>query len=636
MSTEVQTELERIESNVAAAYAAAEEQGADMPATQTTDNLAETVASIKSVKFTEQTLTDDQKEQARNNIGAASQEALDQLSSEKVNQALFYISPDGSDSNDGLTADTPKKTVKACVSAGAKRISAKRGNYAEQVSLSDIEHLEIFPTDNDQTYSTDADWPPIVFDLSDTLEVSSLADYNSIKRVAYSNSANEQFDKVFTKQSLAGVIGTGYNATVWLMSADETTVCQKLKPVLTIAEVEAENGTFTWDGSYIYINADTTDVEKICVPTNWDSGFRIANAGKVILREVEVRFSGSYNVWILNCPYCDLYKVSARYSSYASGIDIDNANGTLTACYATKNYDGFGISGYGHTTYIDCVSEFNTDDGVSHHNGSCGTFIGGRYEGNGKGGNTPAYGAKVNIYGGIYKNNGSFGIGYLYTSTRNPASGMVQGAVMEGNPVGLSVDANCTVVALNCHYVNNTTGKVFNGNVTEHNITDGYAKSVNGVTADSNGNIEIDISTGETAAYTNLLPLAINPDGTAYVGTNGEKGYKTGYRLNSSGVETAQDGACVTGFIPATKNDIIRMTNYTVGASGYNYLHFYKSDFTKYGTPVASTDTLTAGEDGVLTLTLSELGATTSTAYIRISVGVIDDTTIITKNEEIT
>lgn len=594
----VQNEIDRIAQNVASTYAILAAMGAEMPTEQNSANLAETASTV-------------------------------------LKSDLLYISPDGSDTNNGMTASTPKKTVKACVNAGAKRISAKRGTYAEQIALSDIEHLEIFPTDNDQTYSTSAEWPPIVFDLSDTIEVSSLETYNAIKRVAYSNSANEQFDKVFTKQSQSGVIGTGYNATVWLMSNDEKSVCKKLKPVLTVAECEAEANTFSWVSGYIYINADMTGVEKISVPTNFDSGFRIENAGKVILREVEVRFSGSYNIWLLNCPYFDFYKCSAKFSSYGSGIDIDNANGVLNACYATKNYDGFGISGYGHTTFTDCVSEFNTDDGVSHHNGTSGTFIGGRYEGNGKGGNTPAYGAYVNIYGGIYKDNASFGIGYLYTSTKNPAGGMVQDAVMVGNPVGLKVDANCTVTAINCLYKDNTADKTIQGNFTEYNPN--YVKSVNGVLPDDNGNVEVETGggSGEEDTITNILPNAVNSSGEPYVGVDGEKGYKTGYRLNSSGVETAQSGACVTGFIPALPSDIIRVKNYAVGQSGYNYLHFYKSDFTKYGTPVTTSTSFAADENGVLTLNLSELNAPSTTVYIRFSVGSITDETIVTKNEEI-
>lgn len=386
---------------------------------------------------------------------------------------LLFISPVGDDSNSGLTASTPKKTVKACVNAGATRISAKRGVYNEFIQLWNVGELEIFPTDNDLTYSVGEEREPIVFDTSDSVEVSSLVTYNSIKRVAYSNAANTQFDKVFTKKSQPPIVGDGYgsryNSTIWLLSNDEKTVCIKLKPVLTVAECETETNTFTYVDGYIYINADMSGVEKIIVPTNWETGIYINGADRLVLKEVEVRFSGTYNIDIRNCAYFDFYKCSCKYTSYGSGFHPFNSNGIMTACYATKNFDGYGISGYGHTTYVDCVSEFNFDDGMSHHDGTSGTVIGGRYEGNGKGGNTPAYGAKVNIYGGIYKNNVGFGIGYLWASGLSPASGLVQGAVMVGNPKGLVVNANCSVTAISCLYKNNTTDKDINGLLTEYN-----------------------------------------------------------------------------------------------------------------------------------------------------------------------
>ena len=385
---------------------------------------------------------------------------------------LLYISPDGNDRNDGLTASTPKKTVKACVNAGATRISAKRGVYNEVVQLSNIGELEIFPTDNNLTYAVGTERKSIVFDTSDSVSVSSLAAYNSIKRVAYSNSANTQFDKVFTLKSqpplYGGEYGSRYNATIWLLSEDEKTVCIKLKPVLTVAECEGEVNTFTYVDGYIYINADMTSVTKVIIPTNWDCGIYVNGAERFVLKEVEVRFAGSYNIDIRNCAYFNFYKCACKYTSYGSGFHPFNSNGKMTACYATKNYDGYGISGYGHTTYVDCVSEFNFDDGMSHHNGTTGTVIGGRYEGNGKGGNTPAYGAKVNIYGGLYKDNASFGIGYLWATDLEPASGMVQGAVMVDNPIGLSVQKNCDVTAMNCTYQGNTSDKDVKGNLTEY------------------------------------------------------------------------------------------------------------------------------------------------------------------------
>jgi hypothetical protein len=397
----------------------------------------------------------------------ANTEAIQKLKS----NSLMFISPTGNDSNSGLTASAPKKTVSACVNAGATRISAKRGVYNENIQLWNVEDLEIFPTDNDKTFVLGEDREKIVFDTSDTIAVSSLATYNSIKRVAYSNTANTQFDKVFISKSQPAIVsdyGNRFNSTVWVMSDDEKTVCNKLKPVLTIAECEAEANTFTHIDGYIYINSDVSEATKIVVPTNWGTGFYINGVQRFVLREVEVRFSGAYNIDIRNCAYFDFYKCACKYTSYASGFHPFNSNGIMTACYATKNYDGYGISGHGHTTYVDCVSEFNFDDGMSHHNACEGTVIGGRYEGNGKGGNTPAYGAKVNIYGGLYKDNASFGIGYLWATDLEPASGMVQGAVMVGNPVGLVVNANCPVTAMSCVYKNNTTDKENKGLLTEY------------------------------------------------------------------------------------------------------------------------------------------------------------------------
>lgn len=578
-----------------------------------------------AVRYVPQELTDTQKAQARRNIGIMN---------------LMYISPDGNDSADGLSASTPKRTVKACVNAGATRISAKRGVYNEIVQLLNIGELEIFPTDNNVEYATGVTREPIVFEMVDSVTVSSFAVYNSIKRVAYSNANNSQFDKVFTKQSQPPVIGDGYgsryNSTIWLLSEDEKTVCIKLKPVLTVVECEAEVNTFTYINGYIYINANMTSVAKVIVPTNWDSGFYVNGADKLVLREVEVRFSGTYNIDLRNIAYFDLYKCACKYTSYASGFHPFNSNGRMTACYATKNYDGYGISGYGHTTYIDCVSEYNFDDGMSHHDGTTGTVIGGRYEGNGKGGNTPAYGAKVNIMGGLYKDNASFGIGYLWASGLEPASGMVQGAAMVGNPIGLSVQKNCDVIAMNCVYQDNASEVDNRGNLVEYNPA--YVKSVNGIDPDESGNVEVEISGGESsnAGPTNVLPMAINADGTPYIGDSGEKGYRKGYRVSSSGVEKVSDRNDCSGFIAAKSGDVIRIKNGVPEKTGYSQQYCFKSDFNITVAGGCSVDlTYASSEDGVYTFTVPTPTSGDPVAYIRLTLGTIDDTTIVTVNEEI-
>ena len=78
-------------------------------------------------------------------------------------------------------------------------------------------------------------------------------------------------------------------------------------------------------------------------------------------------------------------------------------------------------------------------------------------------------------------------------------------------------------------------------------------------------------------AFINQIPISINEDGSLFVGTNGEKGYKTNYRISmSGGGESAAEGSEVTGFIPATRNSVIRIKNIayegdaTRGVVGYN------------------------------------------------------------------
>lgn len=65
----VQTQIDRIEQNVANTYSVLEEAGADMPQSRNTNNLPETAASIKAVLYKQQSLTEAQKVQARENIG---------------------------------------------------------------------------------------------------------------------------------------------------------------------------------------------------------------------------------------------------------------------------------------------------------------------------------------------------------------------------------------------------------------------------------------------------------------------------------------------------------------------------------------------------------------------------------------
>lgn len=176
---------------------------------------------------------------------------------------------------------------------------------------------------------------------------------------------------------------------------------------------------------------------------------------------------------------------------------------------------------------------------------------------------------------------------------------------------------------------------------------------------DSNGNVteigSIDVGGG----ITNMLTLAVDSNGSLY---NGGKGWKTGYRLNSTGGETAADGMEVTGFIPFTLGDTIYLSGITMktgsSAPKHNtqYLIFYDENYTYISNTrltdamLASTlSTHTEDSDGNLTsivLDLSGLfsymgpnavsaGSAAKQLYIRISAEEINDDSVITLNEPI-
>lgn len=90
------------------------------------------------------------------------------------------------------------------------------------------------------------------------------------------------------------------------------------------------------------------------------------------------------------------------------------------------------------------------------------------------------------------------------------------------------------------------------------------------------------LTTTSGPKYTNVLKLSINSDKTPY---NNGQGWKTGYRLNSSGEEAAETGFEVTGFIPVTRADTLYFSGITVPYDGAykdkQYIGLYDGNFAK-------------------------------------------------------
>lgn len=147
-------------------------------------------------------------------------------------------------------------------------------------------------------------------------------------------------------------------------------------------------------------------------------------------------------------------------------------------------------------------------------------------------------------------------------------------------------------------------------------------------------------------SYTNLLPSAIDTDGSIYNGVGWEKGY----RLGSDGAPTAQNDSYLTGFIPVKFGDVVHLKNVkwqngvdTGLNSGNQRVSFYDADKVHLG------QTNAIGLGGTLSGVKDENNIWTqftvknwsgvdlgSAAYFRLNCAEISGDSIITVNEEIT
>lgn len=159
--------------------------------------------------------------------------------------------------------------------------------------------------------------------------------------------------------------------------------------------------------------------------------------------------------------------------------------------------------------------------------------------------------------------------------------------------------------------------------------------SINSVT----GNIIITAIATINHSYTNQIPISTDTDGNIF----NSIGFKEGYRLNGSGVETAQASTYLTGFIPCASGDIARFYEINITSSGSAYttvrIGFYDADkniiSAPYWTQAISDSDGTFDSDGKLISLVIPTYTNGSVAYARFSSYNINKNSIITINEEI-
>lgn len=217
---------------------------------------------------------------------------------------------------------------------------------------------------------------------------------------------------------------------------------------------------------------------------------------------------------------------------------------------------------------------------------------------------------------------------------------------------GTNLESLKSMLVVTAKYADGTTSTVFNdfydlsGTLVAGNST--ITATYNNLTT----TFVVACEQGEQAGYTNLVPTAIDTDGSIYNGV----GYKNGYRLSSAGTPKELVGSTVTGFIPVKGGDVVRV--WGVGmyseinistASNSTYVCIYDASFQllggqtlsgggNYGSHYNKIAMKADGENAVITL-----GELNTIAYIRINTGSSAEQNIrdganmiVTVNEEIT
>ena len=298
-----------------------------------------------------------------------------------------YVSLAGSDNNSGDSLANGYQTLQKAIDSGATHIFVQAGTYHNQSVDATIDSLEISVTGTTEGNHL------AVFSGADT--ITNWSAHGAIYRAPYTG--NQRFRDVFVNKTLP-IETTGtrptYNAVLW--EGDNLEDDYKMKPVLTIAECQAEVGTFYYDGTHVYINPQS--ISNAFNAVRLDRGFRLLGD--------RVKMTGIVSDFVTNAPMIfsgfssiDFLSCGALHSSAGDGFRLDNSFGRLTRCIGAKNRnDGFNNHYTGEIVLENCVGINNYDDGASPHEDCTMTVIGGEYRGNGKGGLSPASGARAYVY----------------------------------------------------------------------------------------------------------------------------------------------------------------------------------------------------------------------------------------------
>lgn len=632
----VQNEIDRITQNVQSTYAVLAGLGADMPAAQTSDNLAETAGTTKAILYSEQALTEEQKAQARTNVGAFPK--------------LWILPEDYGAKGDGVTDDSAAIQAAIDASNGNSVVYLARKTYRIDTGLKINRNYTIFRCDGHLDYYGSDAAVTLTNVYRAVVEIHTITaahtDVNSATAIkldaaegaVYCNDitvnvvrASETGVHLYTNSTHIShntlrntyLAATGTGVKVWADNGDNAYINENLWYLdwitggcqygIHLHSDEALNNVYGYgvndnkfysaslegmasaDSAGLYIDKSFNNFfEKLrageaygeyCVKFNGKCSRNDISLSQIYLDEVDISSIGEGSVHnVLRCP-----GINSDHESYCIVGDEVRVSAVHGMTYVPDRYNH-------NVNVVDGTFPDNVVTRVGTVIPTAVTFQSETVDG------------ATFVVGGIYSDHGSMtrgfplsvrfgdGVGHILLNDNkgnriiDNRNGKYDGKVMSVRWAGFHNGLNQNIWA-----VQEIGGSIGAVNVTKLAQNVGFASDEYGVVLESRGGNKYRIVTTDggllttvEAADVNQVPLSIDENNSIFNGI----GYQNEKRISSGGeVKNASNGT-VTGFIPVKAGETVRFSG---GNWGYklatNCINYFNVDKVSIGYFTAQDDT---------------------------------------------
>jgi hypothetical protein len=379
-----------------------------------------------------------------------------------VSNDVAFVSANGNDNNSGIES-SPFATVNHAIESGARMICVTGGTYEQRISLTNAKHGNISIVNATPTEK-------VVF-----IDPSSLITETETQVSGYTKVYSATISKSFSTGN-KWIFQDGIpDATTEITAAKrmseqrgllyrcyDTKIEQAAADNLSDALSEIENSeSYKWyiDGTTLYFSRPETVTANNPIRGSFNRTLFSGYSRKLSLHIVgiDVKYMAfnvrdTSNSRIVDCSVSNVFGEGGFKFDGSDGIEFIRCEASRV--YSGSNGDGFNAhslntgDAFAHQTtavLIDCWSHDNSDDGISLHERSEFTVIGGLFEQNMYGGGvTPANGSHCTCYNVYARDNGDGG--FLYMNPTSAAEGGVGGQIKCIGCVSESNDINADAI----------------------------------------------------------------------------------------------------------------------------------------------------------------------------------------------